>query len=57
MSIGDTIEERQFGWFGQVVTMQIGRRANRVYEANSAGRRDRGRPRCIWEDEINNRIR
>jgi hypothetical protein len=51
------IRSRRMRWAGHVVRMGEGRGVNRVLVGKPEGKRQLGRPRCRWEDNIKLNLR
>ena len=49
------VKSRRMKWAGNVACMGEGRDVRRVLVGKPAGKRQLGRPRCRWEDNINGR--
>jgi hypothetical protein len=51
-SILEYIEEKQLNWWGHIQRMEDTRLVRRIWEAKTARKRGRGRPRETWDDTI-----
>lgn len=51
-SLSEYIEKRQLGWWGHIQRMNEDRMVKKIWEARMGGKRNRGRPRVKWDDEI-----
>ena len=53
MDIVRVIKWRRMRWAGHVVRMEEGRVVHKVFVGKPEGKRRLGRPRRMWEDNIN----
>jgi hypothetical protein len=51
------IEIRRFEWLGHVVGMNEARIVKKIFEEKLEGRRDRGRPRLRWINDVEEDLR
>jgi hypothetical protein len=48
----DGIERRKLRWYGHLVRMAEDRKPRQILQARIEGKRERGRPRKVWMNDI-----